>query len=219
MNTLLLAPRFRLAAAASVRLFVALSGALPRASLLGAGVLAAALSVSAPADASLHLEVSLQHLVTVADLVVEATPQEAKSVWEDLPSVGRRIVTYTRVSVDQSVYGTPPSEVWVRTLGGQVGDLGQKVEGEAVLASGDRQLLFLKAGDAGTHRVVEMAQGQYLVHEESKVRRVKASPYLGKVIADKDQDARAKAARVLLENKLVDDAVALIRATRSEVSR
>jgi hypothetical protein len=219
MNTLPLASGLRLAAAASLRLLAALPHSLPRAALVGAGSLAAVLAVAAPADASLHLEVSLQHLVTVSDLVIEATPQESKSVWEDLPSVGRRIVTYTRVSVEQSVYGTPPGEVWVRTLGGQVGNLGQKVEGEAVLASGDRQLLFLKAGDAGTHRVVEMAQGQYLIQEESQVRRVKASPYLGKVIPDKDQEARAKGARVQLENKLVTDAVTVIRAARSEVSR
>jgi hypothetical protein len=221
MNTLPRATRLRLAAAATLRLLAALPDSLPRTTLLGAGTLAAAvaLSVAAPADASLHLEVSLQHLVTVADLVVEATPQEAKSVWEDLPGVGRRIVTYTHLSVDQSVYGTPPSEVWVRTLGGQVGDLGQKVEGEAVLTPGDRQLLFLRAGAAGTHRVVEMAQGQYLVHEESNARRVKASPFLGKVIPDKSEEVRAKAARTMLENKLVADAVTLIRTTRSGVSR
>src|SRR5262249_8649295 len=79
------------------------------------------------------------------------------SVWEDWPS-GRRIVTYTKLSIERAVVGSPGSEIWVRTLGGVVGSIGQNVAGEAQIATGSRALLFLrKTDDAGL--VTGMAQG------------------------------------------------------------
>ena len=63
---------------------------------------------------------------------------------------GRRIVTYTRLRIDRMVDGNPQAEVWVRTLGGHVGDIGQHVDGEAVLMP-SRPGLVLPAGPARRH--------------------------------------------------------------------
>src|SRR4051794_24684786 len=84
----------------------------------------------ASAEAAVSVLVSLDELVAASTYVVVATAGERRSVWEDLPS-GRRIVTYIRLSVEQTVAGAPGGEVWVRTLGGVVGKLGQAVSGEA----------------------------------------------------------------------------------------
>ena len=54
-------------------------------------------------------------------------------------------------------------ETWVRTLGGRVGDIGQKVEGEAVLPQGKRMVLFLLARPDGRSVVAGMSQGVWMV--------------------------------------------------------
>ncbi len=58
--------------------------------------------------------------------------------------------------------GALPSgdDPWLRTLGGVVGHVGQRVEGEAVLSFGYQALVFLGAGKAGTFDVTARAQGK-----------------------------------------------------------
>ncbi len=59
-----------------------------------------------------------------------------------------------------------PAELWVRTMGGAVGRIGQIVEGEATLEADKASLVFLKAhGDAGSSvfGVAEGAQGEFPV--------------------------------------------------------
>lgn len=187
--------------AAGSLVFVALSGA------------------AVQADASLHLEVTLDHLVKISDLAVEGIPEESRSLWEEVPGGGRRIVTYTRVHVAQAAYGDAGKDVWVRTLGGQVGDVGQKVEGEALLVPGERSVLFLKTFPDGPSRVVEMAQGQYLVRPEAKIDRLLLSPYLGKVLPSRDEKERSRAARVLLHGRPLGEAIAAIRLARKDAGR
>jgi hypothetical protein len=114
------------------------------------------------AAASTFVELSVADLVERSTAVIAGTPVESTSLWEDSDGGrGRRIVTYTRVHVDRTVDGPPAAEVWVRTLGGHVGDVGQHVDGEAVLVSGHPGLMFLRSREDGTHAIVGMSQGHY----------------------------------------------------------
>src|SRR5258706_15471203 len=107
------------------------------------------------ASASTFVELSVAELVSKSTLVVAGTPLDGTSVWEDSEGGrGRRIVTYTRLRVDRVIDGRPPPEVWIRTLGGHVGDIGQHVDGEAVLVPAQASLLFLRSLSDGTHAVV-----------------------------------------------------------------
>jgi hypothetical protein len=112
-----------------------------------------------PAAASTSILVSLESLVQSSTFVVVATAGDKTSVWEDSPT-GRRIVTYTKLAVERAVVGSPGAEIWVRTLGGAVGSIGQSVSGEAQLAKGSRSLLFLRKVD-GAVVVTAMAQGHF----------------------------------------------------------
>ena len=86
---------------------------------------------------------SLKELVQQSRTVVVATPLGGSSSWERVGG-SRRIVTRTRIRVDQLVRGQDPdsSEMVVRTLGGSVGKIGQLVEGQAELRAGQSTLLF-----------------------------------------------------------------------------
>jgi hypothetical protein len=53
-------------------------------------------------------------------------------------------------------------DVWIRTLGGVVGNVGQQVDGEAVLRVGQTSLLFLSA-HAQSVVVTARGQGQFAI--------------------------------------------------------
>ncbi|MEO6419820.1 MAG: hypothetical protein ABIP39_10460, partial [Polyangiaceae bacterium] len=116
--------------------------------------------VAQDASASVSAAVVFEALVRDTTSVGVATPVEQHSVWE-----GSRIVTYTRVHMESAVAGElkTSSDTWVVTLGGVVGEIGQSVDGEAVLHLGVPSLLFLRPdpSSAGVHIVTARAQGQF----------------------------------------------------------
>jgi hypothetical protein len=165
--------------------------------LRGLGVVAVALvaaagdvgrtgvSVGKPAAASVSVSMSLDELVAASDESVIATAVEKKSRWEDLPS-GRRIVTYTRLTVDETLSGNQHTDIWVRTLGGVVDKIGQQVSGEAQIQLDKRALFFLAdvedgAGNAVTI-VTGMAQGHYPFDDSGTEPKLKASPDRGAIL-------------------------------------
>lgn len=112
------------------------------------------------ASASVSSAVVFEALVRDTTSVGVATPIEQHAVWE-----GSRIVTYTRVHMESAVAGElkTSSDTWVVTLGGVVGEIGQSVDGEAVLRLGVPSLLFLRPdpSSTGVHIVTARGQGQF----------------------------------------------------------
>jgi hypothetical protein len=137
-------------------------------------VLALGLALSAggihthEAKASVSFAVAYDDMVADADAVVVVTPMDQRSMWED-----NRIVTYTHLKVDEAVAGQAATgtEVWVRTLGGAVGKIGQQVDGEPVFVQGKSSLLFARAGKPGVFSVVARAQGQFPVLVDPQTKR------------------------------------------------
>lgn len=137
-----------------------------------------ALATSSPplARASVSIAIPFDDLVRDSTAAAVVTPESESSVWED-----GRIITYTEVHVDALVAGSlgGAAEVWVRTRGGDVGHIGQAVEGEAVLTVGRPTLLFLRPpnDEAPTPYVVTArAQGQFpIVLDEHGALRLHAS--------------------------------------------
>lgn len=161
-------------------------------------------ALESEAQASVSITLSVDELVQASNAVVVATALERRSQWEDLPS-GRRIVTYTRMSIDETVAGDlSRSEVWVRTLGGKVGNIGQQVSGEADLALQTRSLLFLADADDGNGRSITVvtgaAQGHYPIDESGKEPILKASPDAGTLLHRRGPTLSA--AEVLVGKKL-----------------
>jgi hypothetical protein len=144
----------------------------------------AAATVSTDANASVMIAVPFDSLVKDADAVAVIVPQEAKSVWEE-----GRIYTYTRVKVEQGVAGdTSQGEVWIRTMGGVVGKVGQLVDGEPVFTAQKPNLIFLrKFKSGGTWEVSARAQGQYpvVLDEVKKTKRITRSANVGMLLPPK----------------------------------
>jgi len=164
------------------------------------------------ADASVSFTVVLDALTHDSVAACLETPVETKSVWED-----GRIVTYTRVHVDRVIAGSVASEIWVRTLGGEVGDIGQQVEGEAVLRAGQQSLLFLTQWE-GSWVVTARGQGQFpIVRDVAGALRLHKNAHAGALLPPQPAAvARVRAATSVvnaaspaadvLDGKSIDDA-------------
>jgi hypothetical protein len=175
------------------------------------------------AAASTSIELSVADLVSKSTLVLAGTPLESRSLWEESEGGrGRRIVTYTRLRVDRVIDGAPSAEVWVRTLGGEVGDIGQHVDGEAVLSPQRSALLFLRWLPGGAHGVVGMAQGQYPLEMPSGggPARLLAPIGIGRLVPNArpltlpGQSPTRLPARLVFSGQTLDEAARLVLAER-----
>lgn len=194
--------------------FVALLGCL-------AGAASASLSPK-PALAAVSIEHTLAELVDAAPWVAVVRIGEQESRWEVVGGT-KRIVTYTAVTVDERVVGAPPSTLRVRTLGGVVGKIGQRVGGQPIFTPGRRALVFLGRNADGVPIVIGAAQGHFPVKPPPPPEREDApppparlgiSPAIGKLVA-------RPGPRVSIQQSLVgrslDDANREIRRVRREL--
>jgi hypothetical protein len=191
--------------------------------------LAAALAVGVPlgyafvprdAQAAVSIAYTLDELVMRSPRVVVATGLERKSQWEELGG-SKRIVTYTRMRVHDDVYGSGDGEVWVRTLGGVVDNIGQQVSGEASLAVGEKAVVFLTRVSDGAWVVSGMAQGHYPVRaaarkdgEPPPPELLHFSPDVGEILPRRGPSIPAHSQLV---GKTVPQSLAAIRAAKADV--
>jgi MYXO-CTERM domain-containing protein len=137
--------------------------ALSRRRRFAAGAVAM-LALATPAHADGIRALSLHELVARADRVVQARVIDSHARW-----VGETIYTDTTVDVIQCLHGPCSRRLIVRQRGGEVGGVGQSVEGTAPLPAGEEVVLFLRdRGDAT--RPVGMAQGVFLFRKGRAVR-------------------------------------------------
>jgi hypothetical protein len=151
--------------------------------LLVASVLAAA----APASGSLAEALDLGQLVERSSVVAVISVESADARWLD-----GRIVTDSVATVTEGVSGATAGErLVVRTLGGEVDGVGQRVFGEPLLVPGGRYLLFaaadggadgISAARASFLRPVGMAQGASPVVAGPEGDLVEPSPELPELV-------------------------------------
>ncbi len=167
-----------------------------------------------PAHASVSRALTLEQLAKASHACVAGTPVHSESHWETIGG-HRRIVTETRLLVEEVVGGElEDTEIMVQTLGGQVGDIGQIVHGEAVLIRNRRAIVFLSARGR-VSSVTAMAQGHYPVRiDDEGVARLALSPRLGRLVGSKDSSAAVR-----LRDRELSNARSLITTTWAEKLR
>ncbi len=167
------------------------------------------LLLATPSQASVSIAVSWEGLLQDSTSVAIATPFEARAAWEN-----GRIYTYTHVRIDRGIVGNVASgnNAWVRTMGGIVGNIGQSVEGEAVLAPGRSSLLFLhllRAGPVSSFEVTARGQGQFPVvpgSDPTQPAHVVRNGAVGLLLARRGPPASAPLAGEFLHGLSIDDA-------------
>ncbi len=137
---------------------------LPRQALkvLRVSAILSALLLTSAASASLAVALDLEALVHQSDAIVVGRVVAQQSRWD-----GDRIVTDVLVEVAETLHGTSPPDrmLQVVRLGGSIGELGMRVEGEPNFEGGGQYLLFLRRW-RGLYRPVGMSQGVMRVRVE-----------------------------------------------------
>jgi hypothetical protein len=129
--------------------------------LLGvSAVLLVALIVASPANGSIVQALDLSELVAQSDRIVVGRVVFAEAFQHG----DGTITTWYRVEVERELRGDAPTkddepEVIIQVLGGQIGDLGMRVEGEPTFSIGERAVIFMREGNQLAFRPVGMAQG------------------------------------------------------------
>lgn len=141
----------------------------PQAIALAVGLVS--LTAVSSAEATTSEALSLPQLVDQATHVVLVTCVGARTSRD-----GRqRIVTDYDLSIEEVMKGAGRvgQVLTMRSLGGEMGDLGMRIEGEPHLALGQRYLVFLRTlGDRATLRPVGMSQGVMTIEEQTGARVV-----------------------------------------------
>jgi hypothetical protein len=128
-------------------------------------------------------------LVRESPAIVQAVVAEQQVVSPD----GKVIYTDTRLTVSRYLVGTGPSTLWVRQMGGRIGDRWMFVTGNAPLKTGQELVLFL-AGSGDRRYVAGMAQGAYrVVRDAAGVRAERGFPARALPLADLVTEIRAAA--------------------------
>ena len=118
-----------------------------------------------PVKASVMLALDLDQLVANSEIIVVATTLGWKSRWD----ARNRIVTDVTLRVEESIKGKykAKDQLVVTRLGGEIGNLGMRVEGAEVFYKDKKAIVFLREVPAlGELRVVGMSQGVFHYREE-----------------------------------------------------
>lgn len=188
-----------------------------RASLLALTLASCVLGVST-ARASIVDAMSLEELARAADVVLVARVEGQRAHYD----AQGRIVTDVTLRVDECLHGglVRGAEVTAQRLGGEVGDLGLRVEGEASYVDGERIVLFGRrfTTPAGTVlRPVGMSQGVLPIDERSGVPLVLPGG-AGLELVERTPDGRlAPATPALVAPRPADELVDELRALLAEI--
>ena len=125
----------------------------PRFPALGALVIATLLVLPAGVDAAQLRRLELSELAHRAALVVRGRVRAV------VPAADGSLSTDATIVIDDCLAGRCPREIVVRRRGGEQGDRGLWVDGEADLRAGAEVVLYLRIDAAGRTRVLGGVQG------------------------------------------------------------
>ena len=127
-------------------------------------VIAACALMSSWASATSMVALDVEALTRSSAAVVRAKVLSVKAHWT---ADHTRIVTETTLEVQEAWKGAPAKVITVTQPGGEVGDVGQKVEGIAAFTPSEEVVLFLEARGTERFTVAGMAQGRFRVERSS----------------------------------------------------
>ena len=160
-----------------------------RRSLTALGAVATGLLLPGLAAATIIVPRTLEEMARDSAAIVRAKVVQQQSAWDE---AHRRIHTYAELEVLESIHGRPAgATLVVRTLGGEVGDIGMRVSGTASFRVGEEVLVFLRADpvDAERFQVVGMSQGKYTI-DRSGEAPVAVASVAGLAFAQRDASGK-----------------------------
>jgi hypothetical protein len=143
----------------------------------------AALSLSAGVRATTVVAPTFETLVAQADAIVQSEVVDTKA--RIVPQRdGAPIVTDVYFRIEKVLKGTPASTLILQFLGGQVGDLGFRVDGVPSFARGDRDVLFAITAAPLVSPIVGMMHGRVRITADAATRQDIVRVFDGTLLRD-----------------------------------
>lgn len=175
------------------------------------GALFAALLAASPADASVVQALGLDELVEESDEIFLGRVVFSESFQLSNGMIG----TWHRVEIEQSVRGGSPEqrEIIIETLGGHIGEIAMRVEGEPTFSVGERVIVFgRQGGSLQAVRPVGMGQGVMRVRVEDGTEIVRQSQQ-GMMLMRRNPDGQLeKSLGALPKKESLDSFLSRVRA-------
>jgi len=121
------------------------------------------LAANPPTGATTLMRMSLSQMSRAAKLVVRARCLGNSAGWD-----AGEIWTFTSFAVEESWRGSAPSQVWVRLLGGRLGNITSTVSGIPRFSAGEEVILFLEPTPRGDFSIVSWEQGTFRVLRDAR---------------------------------------------------
>lgn len=123
---------------------------------------------SAPVRATVIVPRTIEQMTHDAERVVRGRVLSSRAAWDQQR---KRIYTTTEVEVLEQLQGSRdvPRTVSIRTLGGEVGEVGMRVSGTETFTPGEEIIVFLRRDPLTTSafQVVGMSQGKYRIERDA----------------------------------------------------
>lgn len=120
-------------------------------------------------NATVVKKLSDENLVTHARTILTGSVTSITSEWNKERT---KIYTYITITPRNFLKGDDTQEqLVIKQLGGEVGDIGMRVEGTSVFEKDEEVFLFLKKGPQGFQRVVGLSQGKLYVKTDPDTKR------------------------------------------------
>src|SRR5687768_3441081 len=144
-------------------------------------------------EATVILPLSIEQMAVEAACVVRGKVQSTHAAWD---TAHERIYTYTEIEILDVMHSPSalPKKVTVRTLGGEVGEVGMKVSGTEKFTPNEEVVVFLRndPGAENAYQVVGMSQGKFSLLREAKGRVIAVPSTEGLALARPDEAGTLK---------------------------
>ena len=125
--------------------------------------------IPAVGQATIVVPMTVETMATKSALVVRAQVLDSTCEWD---RSNKHIFTYTRLKVIEALRGKASAGklIRVRTLGGEIGDVGMAVAGTTKFEPGEEVVIFVRVDpyDSADFQVVGMSQGKFVVKKNAK---------------------------------------------------
>lgn len=159
----------------------------------------------------------LRALVREADHVVVGTVVSTQASYDHLD----RIVTDATIRVDERMHGASPegTTIVVRRLGGVIGDVGLRIEGEPTFVPGERMVLFARTiPSERLLRPIGMSQGVLPIARVGGGSEMVMPGGEGLALVQRGDDGRMHAAPgALIRPEPVDELLSRVRDLVAEI--
>lgn len=120
-------------------------------------------------EATIVVPLTIEQMQSRSNTIVRAVVLDSNSEWDRSE---KHIFTYTRLKVLEAFKGKQSvgEIIRIRTLGGEVGDVGMAVAGTAKFQASEEVVIFGRTDryDAANFQVVGMSQGKFSIQKNDK---------------------------------------------------